>query len=204
MATDTKVAPVDPVFDGFEGPEKNLEIDFKPGVGSSKGLREITKDQWSDILKAANCSILCNMSTKHLDSYVLSESSLFVYKYKMIIKTCGTTTLLKTIPEVLRLTKELGMKVEWVGYTRKDYLFPERQLFPQRHPKEETQYLQKFFPEGSSWMLGPMTGDHWFVFVADYCDRSSSESVDRTLHVRFCHLDGLLYALTVVSADDDV
>jgi hypothetical protein len=63
---------------GFEGPEKVLEIDFVPTEGPARGLREITRAQWDAVLTDARCTILNSMSNERLDSYVLSESSLFV------------------------------------------------------------------------------------------------------------------------------
>lgn len=66
-----------------------------------------------------------------------AESSLFVYSYKMILKTCGTTTLLMALEPLLRMTGELGMKVEWVAYTRKDFQRPGQQKFPHRDHVEE-------------------------------------------------------------------
>lgn len=44
-------------------------------------------------------------------------------------------------------------------------------------------YLMRFFPTGTAHMLGPITSDHWLVFVADYVDRPTAECVDRTLDV---------------------
>lgn len=55
----------------------------------------------------------------------------------MILKTCGTTTLLMTLEPLLEYTMALGMKVEWVAYTRKDFQRPGVQKFPHRDPKEE-------------------------------------------------------------------
>lgn len=36
---------------GFEGPEKTLEIEFDPGVGHEGGLRAIRREQWDAILE---------------------------------------------------------------------------------------------------------------------------------------------------------
>jgi hypothetical protein len=88
---------------GFEGVEKVLELDAAPNFGPERGLREITRSQWDRILTAAKCTILNSLSNDKFDSYVLSESSLFVYPHKMILKTCGTTTLLRTIPIILEI-----------------------------------------------------------------------------------------------------
>lgn len=31
------------------------------------------------------------------------------------------------------------------------------------------------------YVLGPVTGDHWFVYVADKCDRPDYTATDRTV-----------------------
>jgi S-adenosylmethionine decarboxylase len=114
---------------------------------------------------------------------------LFVYPLKLVIKTCGTTTLLAALPRLLDLTLKLAMRVEWVAYTRKDFKFPQAQKFPHRGPKEEIGYLKELFPEGSAFLMGPVTGDHWLVFVADYVDRETTDCVDRTLDIMMFDLD---------------
>lgn len=95
----------DPTNPGFEGVEKVLEIDFTPDCGPARGLREITRAQWDEVLQDARCTILDTLSNDRVDSYVLSESSLFVYPLKLIMKTCGTTTLLMSLPRLLSITK---------------------------------------------------------------------------------------------------
>lgn len=90
---------------GFEGPEKTIEIDFVPHVGPSSGARQISRENWEYILSQARCTILDQMSGKNFDSYLLSESSLFVYPQKVIIKTCGTTTLLRAVVPLIEAAK---------------------------------------------------------------------------------------------------
>jgi len=82
-----------------------VEIDFAPGLGSARGLREIARSDWDLILADAKCTVLATLSSDTVDSYVLSESSLFVYPRKVIIKTCGTTTLLMALPRLLAVTQ---------------------------------------------------------------------------------------------------
>ena len=192
----------------FEGPEKVLEIDFvpRPSIENDRGCRLITRDQWDTVLTAARASILCSSSNDHLDSYVLSESSLFVYAYKVIIKTCGTTTLLHAVEPLLAITRGLGMEVEWVGYTRKNFEHPADQVFPHSNFNNEVRWLKDHFPEGHAYVLGPITDDHWFIFVADYITRTSEDARDRTLDVRLPGLaDACLRLLTCLcSTDHDV
>ena len=62
------------------------------------------------------------------DAYVLSESSLFVYPTKLVLKTCGTTRLLEAVPLLLELAASLEMQPRRCKYSRASYLFPEMQV----------------------------------------------------------------------------
>lgn len=134
---------------GFEGYEKRLEVSFlEPGIFADpggKGLRSLSKAQLDEILKPAECTIVASLSNMHVDSYVLSESSLFVYAYKIIIKTCGTTKLLLSIAPILKLANSLSLSVRAVRYTRGSFIFPGAQLFPHRNFSEEVSFLDSYF-----------------------------------------------------------
>ena len=108
----------------FEGPEKTMEVVFKTGVGAEEGLRALTREQLDYLCTQAKCTILSKISSNYIDAYVLSESSLFIYKHKYIMKTCGTTTLLRCLSSLLQFADALGMKLTWVGYSRKNLLYP--------------------------------------------------------------------------------
>jgi len=173
---------------GFEGPEKRLEVDFKKNVDRPDGLRAINKDQWQEMLNFSSCTIISQTSNEYFDSYVLSESSLFVYPYKLMIKTCGTTTLLKIIPKLLEYAKSCELDVELVMYSRKNFLFPEAQQFPHNDWHAELDYIGNFF-DGNSYVLGPLTNDHWYLYLADYSDNSAESSKEQTLEIMMHNLD---------------
>ena len=89
----------------FEGTEKLLEIwftksDYAPDEAAADvktDLRNIPRDVLDELLNLVNCKILSCTRTRDLDSYVLSESSLFINKNRLLLKTCGTTTLLFSV-----------------------------------------------------------------------------------------------------------
>eukprot|EP00753_Platysulcus_tardus_P017411 PLAT6398.2.p1 GENE.PLAT6398.2~~PLAT6398.2.p1 ORF type:complete len:550 (+),score=270.64 PLAT6398.2:130-1779(+) len=167
----------------FEGPEKLLEVAFTPGLAlDERGARAVTQAGWSAVLRHARCQILSRLSNRFFDAFLLSESSLFVYPWKLTLKTCGTTTLLHCLGPILGAALELGMQVEWVCYSRKRFMFPHRQQFPHTSFVQEVEFLARYFV-GGAYVLGPITGDHWNVFVADYCERPIEDSTDRSLDI---------------------
>jgi hypothetical protein len=78
----------------------------------------------------AACTIVSSRSNDGLDAYVLSESSLFVYPNKFVLKTCGTTKLLNSVPRLLELAGELGLAPRRCKYSRASFLFPDQQVSP--------------------------------------------------------------------------
>ena len=124
---DTHVTP-EYVPGCFEGPEKTMEVVFKPTSGPDDGLRSLSREQLDFLCTQAKCTILSSISNSYIDAYVLSESSLFIYKSRFIMKTCGTTTLLRCLSSLLQFADALGMELTWVGYSRKNLLFPSAQV----------------------------------------------------------------------------
>ncbi|GAB4840211.1 S-adenosylmethionine decarboxylase proenzyme 2 [Ancistrocladus abbreviatus] len=160
---------------GFEGYEKRLEISFfEPGIfvdPEGKGLRALTKAQLDEILGPAECTIVDSLANDSVDSYVLSESSLFVYPYKIIIKTCGTTKLLLAIPPILKLAACLLLEVKSVRYTRGSFIFPGAQHYPHRSFSEEVAILDSYFGKlgagSKAFIMGCLSKPQkWHVYIA--------------------------------------
>lgn len=178
---------------GFEGPEKKLEIDFtfisNPQTKEQKqGLRNVPQDVWSEMLKHAHCEIVGTTSNEFFDSFVLSESSLFVYPTKIMIKTCGTTTLLYILDSLLDIAEKQGLQKSFVCYSRKNFNFPQVQKSPHRGFDEEVAYLDKYF-DGFGFVLGNTDGDHWYTYVADYNDSEFTLSQEPEITLEICMHD---------------
>jgi S-adenosylmethionine decarboxylase len=154
-------------IDGFEGPEKRLEVIFHK-KDDPKGLRNISKEEWQEMLDFAKCTIVSQLSNEYLDSFVLSESSLFVYPYKIMLKTCGTTTLLKSLDKLQELGRKVGTDIDFVVFSRKNFNFPEKQIYPHVNFETEVRLLNQNF-NGSAHILGPVLngGDHHFVYFSE-------------------------------------
>jgi S-adenosylmethionine decarboxylase len=185
MVCEETVAPMTAI--GFEGFEKRLEIEFFASSffteSEGRGLRALTRAQLDEMLKAAECTIVSELSNEHFDSYVLSESSLFVYPFKIILKTCGTTKLLLSIPLILSNASSLSLSVKNVKYTRGTFIFPGAQSFPHRSFSEEISYLDKYFGTlgsgGMAYVMGHSgTSYNWHIYSASADDFTSEGTSD--------------------------
>lgn len=173
-------ANLDSTF-AFEGPEKLLEVWFwesaqsLPSPAPSKGLRSISHESWQSLLDLVNCKILSCKSNDEMNAYVLSESSLFVFTHKVILKTCGTTTTLSCLNKLFELVnKSLFNSLKYVSsssiyqvfYSRRSFMFPEKQLHVHQGWDREVALLDTYFLNGISYIVGKGTNDdHWHLYI---------------------------------------
>ncbi|KZV86233.1 S-adenosylmethionine decarboxylase [Exidia glandulosa HHB12029] len=170
----------------FEGPEKLLEIWFAPyasavppvldhpdavhDVAGRVGLRAVKRHVWEDMLAIVKCKVLSVVEGAQIDAYLLSESSFFVFPHKLILKTCGTTLNLLGLPRILAIAANVcGMHKVWrCFYSRKSFMFPERQSGPHRDWGAEVEYLDDIFKDsggGAAYTVGKVNGDHWLLYM---------------------------------------
>ncbi|KAK6117306.1 hypothetical protein DH2020_048951 [Rehmannia glutinosa] len=156
---------------GFEGFEKRLELQFSgddPATG--KGLRRLDFFSLEKVLHAVQCTVVSAVGNKYFDSYVLSESSLFVYPTKIIIKTCGTTQLLKSVRPLVDHAITMGLTLCGCRYTRGSFIFPNAQPYPHTSFKDEVIYLEENLPKNLSYKKAKVMNSKscykWHVFTA--------------------------------------
>jgi len=73
----------------YEGSEKRLEIT------TTLNLLEFDNDFWNTMVKQAGAYIISQIDNQHVKAFLLSESSLFVWKNRLLLITCGETHLLQ-------------------------------------------------------------------------------------------------------------
>lgn len=70
----------------FDAPEKSLDLSF---VEDSPDLRLLPQNIWTDFLRLARVNILSHIQGKSCTAFLLSESSLLVFKNRLLLITCG-------------------------------------------------------------------------------------------------------------------
>jgi S-adenosylmethionine decarboxylase len=83
----------DDVF--FEGSEKKAEIVVNGQLLSL--LDDFSAQFWCDMVNNCHARILSQIDNAHCKAFLLSESSLFVWKDRLLILTCGETRLVHAV-----------------------------------------------------------------------------------------------------------
>ena len=103
----------------YEGSEKRLEITC------SLDLLTFDDNFWQEMVKQAGAYIISQIENEHLKAYLLSESSLFVWKNRLLLITCGETHLLQAS---LYFQKKISRNdISSLLFQRHQSNYPERQ-----------------------------------------------------------------------------
>lgn len=159
----------------FEGPEKKLEVFFTAASTGEADFRQISQPVWSDVLADANCSIIHSLSNDVFDSYLLSESSFFVYPHKLIVKTCGNTTLLLMLPKLMSIAASLGISLSHVHYSHFRLALPQLQPYPHASFADEQSALASLLSGHIAAVSAQVLGEdsinpgatRWYALCAD-------------------------------------
>ena len=139
----------------FEGAEKKLEV-----VVSETGpnLRHLGMDFWQALVASADADILSQVSNDYLDSYILSESSLFVWDNKLVMLTCGGTRL---VDALLHFIQFIGVDViSFVSFQRKNEFIAALQ--PSTFAEDIALIRQHI--TGKAYRIGHLDSHHHYLF----------------------------------------
>ncbi|XP_076371770.1 S-adenosylmethionine decarboxylase proenzyme-like isoform X2 [Tachypleus tridentatus] len=117
---------------------------------------------------------------------------MFVSKSHFILKTCGSTTLLRAVQPLLYLVQEYtGFdEVLDIFYSRKNFVRPELQLQPHTSFEDEVSVLDGLFEDGAAYCLGRVNQDCWYLYTLNPSDNFVGvQAPDQTLEVIMQQLD---------------
>jgi S-adenosylmethionine decarboxylase len=168
----------------FEGTEKKFEILVGP---DGPDLRAMGRPFWEHVISASRATILSHIASRELDAYLLSESSLFVNKRWAVMITCGQTTLIDGLLQLLeRIDERLLLSLI---YERKNENFPAEQ--PTSFA-EDVAHLETRL-NGSSHVFGDTEGDRIGLFHLNRHHRPNED--DATLELLMHDIDDDVAAL---------
>lgn len=164
----------------FEGVEKRIEISFVLGDDApAEGLRTLSRSTLDELCLLCKCEIIHHEPLEGFDSYILSESSLFVFPGRIMIKTCGRTVPLDGVDFAVKQAQGLGLSLADVTYSRSSFLFPDLQFYPHNDLLHELEHLSTMriadrVVPGKSSILGDASGKYWFVHRKEFPPTLSS------------------------------
>ncbi|MBS3808754.1 MAG: hypothetical protein KGY38_01190 [Desulfobacterales bacterium] len=166
----------------FEGPEKKLEMIL---AEPDADLRSNVDGRWGAVVRASGAEIVSRISSQDMDAYLLSESSLFVWPDRVLMITCGKTTLVKAVPELIRTIRR--DRIAFFFYERKNLMYPQAQS---SDFEADVDRLAEHF-RGKSYRLGPANHDHVHIFYASSAgpETIQEEEEDETLEILMHDLD---------------
>ena len=170
---------------GFEGPEKNLQVVFNKLYYDTGTLRAISQERYQEMLNYAKCKILTSMSNEKWTSYILRESSLFVYDDRIILKTCGTTPLLNALDDIILIGKELNLKPAAILYWRKNFSNPHLQAPVHQNFENEVNFLDEHLGGDSrTALLGPTDKDHFYFYYSELLPKDQFDPIFDTFEIK--------------------
>lgn len=158
----------------FEGSEKKIEIIFSK---KSLSLLEKPESFWKNILKTARAEIISKMISPQLHAYLLSESSLLIWKNRLVLITCGQTVLSQAFIKILRAFPKDS--IELYFFQRKNEFFP----YDQKSSfYKDLKKIEKPIP-GKAYRFGSLHNHHFFLFYNESSYKPPSP--DQTLEILF-------------------
>ncbi|WP_448211102.1 adenosylmethionine decarboxylase [Colwellia sp. MEBiC06753] len=143
----------------FEGSEKKAEI--LVDTNQLNLLTDIDHTFWAAMVERCHAQILSSIENDHCKAFLLSESSLFVWRDKLLILTCGQTHLVNAID--FFITSHGKNVITQLTYQRKN------EYFAQAQPScfgDDIKLLASHI-KGKAFRFGELDSHHNYVFHLD-------------------------------------
>eukprot|EP01052_Picozoa_sp_SAG31_P033097 SAG31_NODE_3698_length_3976_cov_13.909466_1_plen_359_part_00 len=132
-------------------------------------MRNLPIDVWTAALSRGGVEIISSTSSADWDSYVLSESSLFVSRSRLVCKTCGQSAPLFVLEDILAACATVSCSVRAVIFSRSNLLDHSEQQPIHRSFAAERHFLDNLLQTtGQFYIFGDVSGTHWNLYTATF------------------------------------
>lgn len=152
----------------FEGIEKKAEIFVDEERVNL--LVDFDDDFWLRMVKSCDAQVISKLETQHCRAFLLSESCLLVWPYKLLIVTCGATQLVQAVTFFLS-SCELSL-ITHLLYQRKNEHVSSVQS---SHFFDDIAMLEKFI-NGKAYRFGDLHDHHNYLYHMDNTPNSVSKN----------------------------
>ncbi len=135
-----------------------MEVIFTP---DSPSLFKQPESFWEKLTRSCGAEIVSRSKFPSIHSYILSESSLLVWKRRLILITCGRTALSKSLIKILKSFPPANIEVCF--FQRKNEFFP--QIQKSCFSKDLRKIRQKI--SGQAYRFGLLHDHHFFLFHSE-------------------------------------
>ena len=149
----------------YEGTEKRLEITLK-----QINLLTFPELFWQEMIAQADAYIISKIENKTICAYLLSESSLFIWKDRVLLITCGNTHLVKAAHFFQKkIAKE---QIQSLLFHRHQAIQPELQ---KSNFAQDSMLLNSHLPGNTQHWQGKYQGDLFFFGALNKKDLNNKQ-----------------------------
>lgn len=147
-------------------------------------LRQLDQSFWVALVRHADADILSNLKNNHCDAYLLSESSLFVWENRILILTCGNSTLVNA---ACYFIEHFGAaNIAFLSYQRKNEYYANLQ---NSTFAEDIIQLRRFIA-GKAFRMGYLDSHHHYFFCSE--GHYKAQAAESTIELLMYHIRGEL------------
>jgi S-adenosylmethionine decarboxylase len=152
------------------GCEKRYEVDVNVSE-SGNSLLAIAKQQWQVLMNHLKEEICETKEFEALTWIRTPQCAIIVTKERVVVTSSAVTLLHLLVAPLTELCNTMG-NVQWSSFMRKNIASPWEPDNEMNHVMaSEYAELKQAFPQGKSFLIGPVDGDHYFYFVYDALNR---------------------------------
>lgn len=139
----------------YEGPEKKLELTCKDSID----FLSYPDSYWHELLQECGAQVLNLINGSMVKAFLISESSLFVWKNRVLMITCGQTQLIKSAQMLIH---DVGQEsIQSLYFARKNEHYPDQQ---KTFAREDFKTLRQELGAGQGYRFGHRDLHHAYIF----------------------------------------